>query len=134
MKALTLLRPWAYCIAHLDKRIENRTWAPWAEVIGQRIAIHSGKGIDADGFHWLCREGLIRVPLASAAHIHSAIVCTAVVTGFVQKSKDPWFTGPYGWLLTDVVTLDTPVPCRGMQGLWRVPDHVVCQLVAEVRS
>ncbi|CAB4191487.1 hypothetical protein UFOVP1229_36 [uncultured Caudovirales phage] len=43
MKALTLRHPWAFSIAHWGKRIENRSWKPWKEVVGQRIAIHGGE-------------------------------------------------------------------------------------------
>lgn len=36
MKALTLWQPWAYCIAHSDKRVENRSWPAPAR---QRVSI-----------------------------------------------------------------------------------------------
>lgn len=43
MKALTLLNPWAQAIAYWGKDVENRTWAPPASLVGERIAIHAGK-------------------------------------------------------------------------------------------
>jgi len=42
MRALTLRQPWAWAIVHGQKRIENRPWKPWRDIIGQRIAIHAG--------------------------------------------------------------------------------------------
>jgi hypothetical protein len=30
----------------------------------------------------------------------------------------------YQWALIDVQPLAPPVPCRGAQGLWTVPEHV----------
>lgn len=80
----------------------------------------------------------------------SAILCTATVAGWVGidgraggrpdgsptyaalrtaiASPGPWFIGPYGWVLTDVVTLAEPVPCKGAQGLWTVPPEVLARL------
>jgi len=47
MKAITLWPEWAFAIARLDKRIENRTWEPPRSLIGtgEQIAIHAGKSI-----------------------------------------------------------------------------------------
>lgn len=61
MKALTLRHPWAFAVAHLDKRIENRDWdARTADLmglpglIGQQIAIHGGTAPQRPkrGRHW----------------------------------------------------------------------------------
>jgi len=46
------------------------------------------------------------------------------LSGVVTESADPWFVGPFGWVLSDVVVLPAPVPCRGAQGLWEVPADV----------
>jgi hypothetical protein len=46
MRALTVRQPWAACIAHLDKRVENRRWACWSQFIGARIALHAGASLD----------------------------------------------------------------------------------------
>lgn len=49
MKALTLRHPWAWCVAHLGKNVENRDWSDgYAEriglshTLGEVIAIHGG--------------------------------------------------------------------------------------------
>ena len=42
MQAITLKHPWAFAIARLGKRVENRTWKPPNRLLGQRIAIHGG--------------------------------------------------------------------------------------------
>jgi hypothetical protein len=49
MKALTLRHPWAFAIAHLGKRIENRDWDARTadlmglpQLMGETIAIHGG--------------------------------------------------------------------------------------------
>lgn len=60
VKGLTVRQPWAACIAHLAKRIENRPWRCPDTMIGARVAIHSSAAIrrmgqaiglpDGDGF------------------------------------------------------------------------------------
>lgn len=35
-----------------------------------------------------------------------------------------WFFGPIGYVLRDVVALPQPVPCRGYQGFWTLPQDV----------
>ena len=49
MKALTLRHPWAFAIAHLGKRVENRDWDARTadlmglpQLVGETIAIHGG--------------------------------------------------------------------------------------------
>jgi len=104
MKGLTLRHPWAFAIAHWGKRIENRTWKPPKALIGQRIAIHGGK-----------------VPTA-----HEALADIKYI--FDPAFADPWFDievdGNVGWVLRDVIVLPTPIPCKGAQGLWDVPDSI----------
>jgi len=41
VKALTIKQPWAGCIAHLDKRVENRSWRCPEKHLGTVVAIHS---------------------------------------------------------------------------------------------
>jgi hypothetical protein len=45
MMALTLWPEWAWAIAWLDKRVENREWRPGDEWLCRRFAIHAGKNI-----------------------------------------------------------------------------------------
>lgn len=127
LRGLTLWQPWAHAVAHLGKRVENRPWKPPSTILGRLVAIHAAARRDeADE---LRAEQFIRtavgldVPAASTLS-RGTIVAIARVTGFVTKSTDPWFFGPYGWQLTDVVALPEPIPCRGMQGLWPVPAHI----------
>jgi len=56
VKALTLWQPWSWAIAHAGKRVENRTWAPPASVIGQRVAIHAGLKLDDEAVERLARD------------------------------------------------------------------------------
>jgi hypothetical protein len=127
VKALTLWQPWAHAVARLGKRIENRPWKPWPSVVGRVIAIHAAAKVDPAeeerAARWIRLTVGVWVPLSSALP-RGAIVATARVTGSVAASADPWFVGPYGWTLDEVVALPAPVPCRGAQGLWTVPPEV----------
>ena len=129
MRALTLYQPWAWIVVHGPKRVENRRWAPWPGVIGQRIAIHAGLTYDGDGERFIRSKGI--EPPAPEQLDRGAIIGTAIVTGFVRSGdlpglsplpadQMPWFFGPVGWLLDDAQVC-TPWPCRGALGLWRVP-------------
>lgn len=94
MKALTIKAPWAQAIAHGTKRIENRTWKPHADVIGQRIAIHCGKSTALAG-HYDDKEARLQLFTAweesglSAFEMHPRpvrrghIIGTARVVGWV---------------------------------------------------
>lgn len=53
MKGITLKPWWAAAIATLGKDCENRTWAPYPSVRGQRIAIHAGALAPVG---WACGE------------------------------------------------------------------------------
>lgn len=151
--ALTLWRPWPFAIFHLPeasaKRVENRPWKPWPSVIGERIALHAGKQWDKDA--------AMLIGVAEEFNPPSVIVGTAVVKGWIHvsrelllvldadvgrsetlthadavaHSKSPWFSGPYAWVLEEVRTLKTPIPCKGAQGLWRVPADVCVQIEAQ---
>lgn len=96
---------------------------PHTERFGRSTHLHKGSGVLAKGSR--------RVPFDGEAMIvTSAITFTAVITGFEQPTdspKYPWqhASDPedsedwsYGWHVTDVVVLRTPIPCAGLQGPW----------------
>lgn len=137
MKCLTIKQPWAHEIVHGDKRIENRTWAT-----GWRgpLAIHAGKTIDRAA--------------AKQAHIghidesrltFGAVVATCLLVECVRFTRlgtwidaNPTFahlrsgmrhaTGPFCWILTDVVALARPVPVTGKQGLYELGEAYVREI------
>lgn len=155
MKALTLWQPWAACIAHHGKRVENRSWRPPTSVLGKVIAIHAAsaprpsKRAEASACAEVERQ--YGVALYPGDLARGAIVATARVIGYrwadnapclpdpllmdaglrrevKQATYNRWFVGPCGWALSDVVALDVPVPCKGAQGLWTVPADVASEI------
>lgn len=137
--ALTLHRPWAWAIAHSTKRVENRTWAAPASLIGRPLAIHAGKVLDRSVIDAL-RAGGIDCPEAESEHPLGIVAVVRVVRSINLSREDApagqelWALGPHGWLLDSVVALPEPVECGGRQGLWPVTDglleRVRCQYAA----
>ena len=135
--ALTLWRPWAALIVRGwivnvatvgFKTIENRTWAPPPEQLqpGQWFAIHAGKTLDADCEDFAIGNGVPPAFFRDPANfVESAIVGVARYAGSVTESDDRWFVGPVGWRMDARVRIE-PVPCRGRQKLWQVPDDCRC--------
>lgn len=125
--AITLHRPWAFAVAHLNKDIENRTWECPLEP-GSYIAIHAGKTWDEEGAEWI---GLERLPPEPEHPL--GIVAIARFMGNITTSNSPWFFGPVGWKLEGAIAIP-PVACRGRQKLWRVPEELLPELRAAYRS
>lgn len=130
--ALTLRQPWAHAIAHGEKRIENRSWRPSANVLGSTIAIHAGakpRGRALAEVECLCRE----LHLDFGAVQYGGVVATARVADVLEREPpiaSPhylWWAGPLAWVLDDVRTIEL-VPCKGAQGIWRLPSAAEAQV------
>jgi hypothetical protein len=123
MRALSVLQPWASLIIHGTKNIENRTWVCPPAVIGQTIAIHTGLGFDHQARYALREHNLPvsdrdRLQASPAQHQFGVILGVAVVRGVVvDRTGNPWFEGPYGWVLSDVRPIE-PFFVKGRQRLW----------------
>lgn len=129
--ALTLQQPWPWAIVTLGSRIINRGWFPNRDIIGRPIGLHGG--VIPRGSRYRSAEMIA----ADLAETHSAtdkigngypwliegIFAVVTVKEVVQSSSSPWFQGPYGWVLDDVTILNHPIPVRGMQGFWSIPDR-----------
>lgn len=121
MKALSIQQPWALLIVQGLKRVENRSWHTGFR---GRLLIHAGKQVDADAWAWVA-ERFPRITLPEPdAVLRGGIVGEARMIACVERRKgDPWFSGPWGFVLTDV----RPLPfraCRGQLGLFDVPPEI----------
>lgn len=135
MKAVSLWQPWASAMALGLKRIETRHWS--TSYRGP-MAIHAAKRWTAEERDFL--EDQVRSGFypAEAEPMHfGAIVAvgrlvnitrTEQLAHAISSLELSWGNyGPrrYGWLFEDIRPLPEPVPFRGAQGLFEVPDHVL---------
>lgn len=139
IKALTISQPFASLIASGEKWIENRSWP--TSYRGE-LAIHAGKGLQ-----YLDREELDEYPSGCVIAIGRLSACISIgvieieCIRFGKKQLIPgtsrnWFEadrhkhaeGPWCWILENVRTID-PVPMRGAQGLWNVPESVNLKVI-----
>lgn len=152
IRGLTLWQPWAWWIVRPDitdqqarqeleetgriKLIENRSWAPPANLIGHYIAIHAGKTYETLHDRWYEERGIVDRPPAEADLVKGAIIGVCRLKSYTRNKEEVpetqrhWFFGPCGWQLSRPVLLPEPVPCRGFQGLWGLPDDVYRQVRA----
>ena len=146
MRALTIKPPWSEAIRYGTKRVENRSWPAPAWAVGQDIAIHAGKSFDRDAMfprgHMTlapgdCVLGAI-VAVARLTGCHDARDCVGpawVGDDFMDVLCSPWSVwGEFHWLLAAVRPLPEPVPCRGMLGLWRLPEDVESAAGAQLKA
>lgn len=125
------------------KRVENRTNLPPRALLGEFVAIHAGLGYDEvewpggiepprkaeapTGIVGIARlVGALDRRMAPSGMRRRAVLVSRreeadAVRRLTYLDRDPWWQGPVGWLLDDVIAID-PVPCRGSLGVWRVPD------------
>lgn len=138
--ALTVLQPFATAIVSWGKPVENRSWAPGGRLpIGSWLAIHAGArdypGADDEDFrNWIGGLAYHHAPPTQRFHRgylgalpHGAIVGVARVAGFSDRHVgwSPWaHPEQQHWRFDAVVPFDAPLPCKGAQGLWVVPEDV----------
>ena len=116
MKALSIKQPWAHAILNCGKNIENRTWR--TNYRG-KLLIHAGKNIDKESYYFLHYQMKIHVP-EDAALLVGGIVGIVEIVECVSSSASPWFSGPFGFVLSNPVTLPF-FPCPGRLGFFDVP-------------
>lgn len=119
MKALSIRQPWAWCIIHAGKDIENRNWSTSYRGL---VLIHASKGMTRDEYED-CLDTLHHI---SRAHPFPAgltlpdfealerggIIGQARIIDCVSSSPSAWFFGPCGFVLADV----EPLPFRPLKG------------------
>jgi hypothetical protein len=146
VKAISLWQPWATLIALGIKRIETRGWS--TRYRGP-IAIHASKRFERDALddivwdlgdrgQWQSANRLSVV--SDSGQIPRGALVAVARLAEVRTTDDlfggdtltpteyvcgDFHPGRFGWLLEDVRALETPVPFRGAQGLFEVPDELV---------
>lgn len=154
MKALTIWQPWASLIVEGAKPYEFRGWKPPASLIGQRIAIHAGarkvRDSEITELLWQIERGeaclheepaldvLCRAMVDPGILTLSHVLCTAVLGEPMPgdacarefgvdagNDSDRAGTFNWGWPMAQVERVVPPLPWRGRQGLWDIPDELL---------
>ncbi len=127
--ALSIQQPYAHWLSHpgmflsagiRPKTIENRDWS--TKYRGP-LLLHASATFDHDAIDsWIgrCPELEQVIPLDEKAYTTRAIVGLADLVDVVHQSNDPWFVGPYGFVLGNARPLE-PIPYRGQLKLFPVP-------------
>lgn len=150
MKALSIWQPWASLLVAGIKAYETRRWSPPVDLMGQRIALHAAR--TEHGLRIFCDQMVnastamhrwaagLRLGLPQVDLPHGCLLGTAILA-FALKTDSPlvagdlpqetalgdWSPGRWAWRLTDPEPLPEPIPWRGQQGLFSVPDHILTQ-------
>jgi activating signal cointegrator 1 len=142
LKAISLYQPWASLVALGLKRVETRSWST---TYRGPLLIHAAERWDADQIavrdladRDLVDHGYVELPrnlpLGRVLAVCRLTGCSQVRQGSLtpegiglsslEMAFGDYRPGRFGWSLEDVRPLAEPVPWRGMQGLWPVPDEL----------
>ncbi len=126
MKALSIQQPFAYCITHGTKRVENRTW--YTRVRGP-VLIHASKAYQTDTEYVINAYSpdldIIEMKRAPRGAIVGAAMLVACVRAHeVAEDQRIWAGGPWCFVFADVMAY-SPIPYRGELGFFEFPDEIV---------
>lgn len=112
---LTVRQPWAWCLVHGHKPVENRSWK--TNIRGW-VAIHAAKATplqdDCDSI--VKRFGLVLPDDFETGRI----VGFVKIVDCVDDYDSDWFSGPFGFVLGDAVAWGGPA-IRGRLGFYPTP-------------
>ena len=146
MKAISLWQPWGSLWLSSVKLHETRhwhikdQWKAWRP--GDRIAVHAAKRFEKD--HDTDLAAILRRTFGTEWHRTlptGAIIGTIAVTdclpaGQIEPLGDDdrecgnFADGRWAWRGADPIILQTPVPWRGSQGIFNVPDEMLSPAAA----
>ena len=139
MRALSLWQPWATLVAIGAKRIETRHWHAPSSLIGETLVIHASKTTEmtpmARRDPFASALGNRDLPLGAIVGTARLVSCARIDRNLVDEIRDEhgaqevafgnYETGRCAWILADPVALTVPIPWKGSQGIFTVPDSVL---------
>lgn len=119
MRTLTIRQPWAGLVALGVKDVENRSWRPPDELVGERFAVHAGRW-DDEPRRMKRLEGLATSILEhDALDMTGFIVCTVRLVDVMDDHGSPWAVpGQWHWVLDRPKRVRNSPFLRGRPGLW----------------
>ena len=140
MRCISLWQPWASVIFERDHdgiQVKPDETRHWATAVRGRIAIHAAKKVlryDEQAYYepQMLALGLRWSNLPFGCIIGTANLVQCLPTTIARRNRELWqqFWGDYSddryaWELCDPVKLETPVPWKGKQGFFDVPDSIL---------
>ena len=135
MKAISLWQPWASAIADGKKKIETRSW--YTKYRGP-LLIHATKKIISTPerivIKSLCNqygynpyfyampygEIICRVVL-----VHCKLITIYNIPDGLEMNLGDYTQGRFMWIIDHLKKFKTPIPFRGSQGFFEVPDELM---------
>lgn len=119
--AISIRQPWAWAIIHAGKDVENRRWST---SFRGPVCIHASQGMTKREYGEF--EGMFaldwKIPEVPEPEDlpRGGIVGVAEITGCVNRSGSPWFSGPWGFTIANAKPVEF-IPCKGALGFfgWR---------------
>lgn len=130
MKAISIWQPWADLILYHGKTTENRTW--WNRYRGN-LLVHASKKVDEEAYyHYRARFSLPDSPYAmTQGALVGCVFLYAIDTEFLTEWDNP---DCQHWRLSHPRVFETPIPYRGAQGLFDVPDDFIAHALRTARA
>ncbi|MFC3674707.1 ASCH domain-containing protein [Ferrovibrio xuzhouensis] len=140
MKALSIRAPWWWFILHGGKDIENRSWRT---NFRGTVLVHAAKTIVKSNLRddLACAGAIMKASGHSQTEIprwrdfldpqyRGALVGTVGITDCLSASTSPWFFGSRGFVLRNPTPFRNqsggcPIPFKGAQGFFDVPDDLI---------
>jgi hypothetical protein len=132
VRAISLWQPWASAIALGHNRVETRHWS--TKYRGP-LAIHAARRWSAEQREFASAEAALgRLPpmlplgaivaVATLVDVRRTEELVSQVSA-VERLYGDYGRGRYGWLLEDITLLSEPLPWRGHQAFFTVPDELL---------
>lgn len=163
MKAISLWQPHASLMSTGAKEIETRHWKFPARCIGRDVAIHAalhrpihellgylaewrmqdglaplvGRQITRTATNWAGVK-LEHLPFGAIVAVVTFVECRPTGSFTVQEIECEQFygnftPGRFGWVTTNPRRLKSPVPYKGHQGFFNLPEQVEAEVRKQLR-
>lgn len=141
MKALSLWQPWASLWLTDRKQYETRHWeTPHRGWLVVHAAKRFPKDLDPElkelledefGFNW---DTLPTGAILGAVYLDNIIRTQSVTPNPEERICGNWLPFRYAWEATCAVSLLSPIPYKGQQGMFTIPDVVLEPLLKHIKA
>jgi activating signal cointegrator 1 len=122
MRAISLWQPWATFMINGHKQIETRHWS-----INHRgsLLIHAAKNQSECDQHF--RKTLPFGAILGKVDVIDCVPTEELIKRISQKEAElgNYEPGRFGWVCDNVMIFSKPIPYKGQQGLFDVPDEII---------